>query len=588
MLDFPAGPRYLSCALIRTFTHVVCQVPPHCISRFCNCFPSSSLNIVLTEIFPRSGPGGSKGRGRVVGNGTGPGKRHMNVQGEEGHGRRSYGEGMPQPSAKQPRLDASSGRDRHAVLGGSALAKIGRGGVRVMVPNANVRNVRGGSRDEREEEDEEEVSAYQKLMDSLRRRGEHRVELEQRRKEEEGVEALGDDCEGSESDDDAESVSGGEGGELSEGEGSEDSLEAEDVKDGVESEVDDDRERAREELGLDAMGPDDDEESVAGDEGDDSVERAVDEDEGVANAFARCFTRASISEQDAARAQSAREGTKWRKKEVDGLPRGILFRPGLEGRELPSAVQEGGEDDIGISPGLLERMLGRVSNYAEGGRGSLSALQRGILPLMTQYLDLMYTARSPQTADELRDAMILHVLNHVIKSRDAVLRNNERLKKKSTDEARDQGYTRGKVLVLLPCRNSAWAFVRRLLALYPGATPPAGRVDGEERFKEEFGPGDKAEREADTDRLGKVGPDHFERFHGNNDDHFRFGIQLHKKYARLFAPFYSVRVLCDAALPCLAFPAVRNGSMMPCEEPGKDTIQSHRHVCRPTFSSRLR
>ena len=65
------------------------------------------------------------------------------------------------------------------------------------------------------------------------------------------------------------------------------------------------------------------------------------------------------------------------------------------------------------------------------------------------------------------------------------------------------------------------------------------RVDGEDRFKEEFGPGDKDEIAEDKERLGRIGPDHHERFGGNNDDHFRFGIQLHRKYARLFAPFYS-------------------------------------------------
>jgi hypothetical protein len=104
-----------------------------------------------------------------------------------------------------------------------------------------------------------------------------------------------------------------------------------------------------------------------------------------------------------------------------------------------------------------------------------------------------------------RDVMALHVLNHVITSRDTILRNNDRLKKKKTEEARDQGYTRAKVLVLLPCRNSAYAFVRRLLQLYPGAHAPGGRVDAEDRFEKEFGPEDDArERKADEDRLLKV------------------------------------------------------------------------------------
>ncbi len=101
--------------------------------------------------------------------------------------------------------------------------------------------------------------------------------------------------------------------------------------------------------------------------------------------------------------------------------------------------------------------------------------------------------------------MVLHVLSHVITSRDNILRNNERLKKNKSDEARDQGYTRAKVLVLLPCRSSAYTFVRRLLELYPGANAPGGRIDAQERFEKEFGPEDSAsDRKAEEDRLLKV------------------------------------------------------------------------------------
>ena len=101
--------------------------------------------------------------------------------------------------------------------------------------------------------------------------------------------------------------------------------------------------------------------------------------------------------------------------------------------------------------------------------------------------------------------MALHVLNHVITSRDNILRNNDRLKKKKTDEARDQGYSRAKVLVLPPCRNSAYAFVRRLLQLYPGVQASGGKVDGQERFENEFGcEDDESDRKADEARLLKV------------------------------------------------------------------------------------
>jgi U3 small nucleolar RNA-associated protein 25 len=115
--------------------------------------------------------------------------------------------------------------------------------------------------------------------------------------------------------------------------------------------------------------------------------------------------------------------------------------------------------------------------------------------------------------------------------------------------AASAGYTRCKVLVLLPCRNSAHRFIRELLRLYPAARAPRGRTDGEDRFEAEFGPGPAAERRADRERLTAAGgEEHWERFEGNVDDHFRVGVQLQGRYARLFAPFYAADVIVASPL----------------------------------------
>eukprot|EP00960_Hanusia_phi_P028238 747274-Hanusia_phi.AAC.4 len=47
---------------------------------------------------------------------------------------------------------------------------------------------------------------------------------------------------------------------------------------------------------------------------------------------------------------------------------------------------------------------------------------------------------------------------------------------------------------------------------------------------------------------GQVGVDHWERFEGNTEDHFRIGIQLHSKFARLFAPFYTADIIVASPL----------------------------------------
>jgi hypothetical protein len=102
-----------------------------------------------------------------------------------------------------------------------------------------------------------------------------------------------------------------------------------------------------------------------------------------------------------------------------------------------------------------------------------------------EYVDILYAARTVGSGSELREAVALHVLDHVVKSRNRMLANNQLLKKDPESEARDQGYTRCKVLVLLPCRSSANRFVKTLLGLYPSASAAeGGRVDGMERFRE--------------------------------------------------------------------------------------------------------
>ena len=109
-----------------------------------------------------------------------------------------------------------------------------------------------------------------------------------------------------------------------------------------------------------------DDESLDGDDDGDQDREGFDDDE----SFSRCFTHASISDHDASRCQAARDATKWRKRRVEGFPRGVLWRAGLGGGDMPEIVED--EDGLGISTGLVERTR---------SKGSLSDLQKGILSL---------------------------------------------------------------------------------------------------------------------------------------------------------------------------------------------------------------
>ncbi|GLC42263.1 hypothetical protein PLESTM_001310300 [Pleodorina starrii] len=113
---------------------------------------------------------------------------------------------------------------------------------------------------------------------------------------------------------------------------------------------------------------------------------------------------------------------------------------------------------------------------------------------------------------------------------------------------RDQGFTRPKVLLLLPQRNFAFRAVRRLVALAIRETR-SDSVQGKERFVEQFTDpeeGDMAEEDMDAAakaRLAARPPEHRALFAGNVDDHFRLGVKVTKGAIRLFADLYDSDII---------------------------------------------
>lgn len=125
--------------------------------------------------------------------------------------------------------------------------------------------------------------------------------------------------------------------------------------------------------------------------------------------------------------------------------------------------------------------------------------QHVLLSLMSEYYDMMYCARTHENAVSVMSAYASHALNHVLKTRDLILKHNNILSqfslaqkdkkkgsgpKEEAPEFRDQGFTRPKVLVILPMRNSCLEFVDLLLQLAPKTQ--ADRVANKNKFYEEF------------------------------------------------------------------------------------------------------
>ena len=104
------------------------------------------------------------------------------------------------------------------------------------------------------------------------------------------------------------------------------------------------------------------------------------------------------------------------------------------------------------------------------------------------------------------------------------------------DKWRDQGYTRPKVLILLPTRGTCWKFVKQMIQLLGDSAI----VDNGERFDEEYGPvepgGEDGNDEGDDENakarrasvLKQKGAEWNELFGDdvNNDDDFKMGVSL--------------------------------------------------------------
>lgn len=74
---------------------------------------------------------------------------------------------------------------------------------------------------------------------------------------------------------------------------------------------------------------------------------------------------------------------------------------------------------------------------------------------MFQYSDILSGNRTSQNASRIRELSCLHALNHIFKTRDRVLKNNAQISQAEDQQldCRDQGFTRPKILILVPTKQ---------------------------------------------------------------------------------------------------------------------------------------
>ncbi|KAF8149453.1 digestive organ expansion factor [Crassisporium funariophilum] len=180
-------------------------------------------------------------------------------------------------------------------------------------------------------------------------------------------------------------------------------------------------------------------------------------------------------------------------------------------------------------------------------------LQNDLLSTLSTNKDLYVTYTALESRRCMREAMALHVLNHVTKKRRRVLKNNERLTRATKtnpdaplpEDVQDQGFTRPSILILLPFRSSALDWFNAITSHTP---PPAYQVENRSRFLSEYGLPAGAIDKLVTAEPGTYPPDHVETFKGNVDDNFRVGMKMTRKTVKMFADFYGCDIIIASPL----------------------------------------
>lgn len=171
----------------------------------------------------------------------------------------------------------------------------------------------------------------------------------------------------------------------------------------------------------------------------------------------------------------------------------------------------------------------------------LSKIDRELANNMFNYQDINFPYKNYQNKS-YQQLYVTHALNHVFKTRDRILKNNEKLHNyqqslkegKITSgqepEYKDQGFTRPKVLILLPTRNVCYDIVNLFIKLLGSEQQENKRKFQNQFYSNELPPETK--------------PDDFrETFKGNNNDFFSIGLKFTRKSIKLYSTFYASDII---------------------------------------------
>lgn len=201
-------------------------------------------------------------------------------------------------------------------------------------------------------------------------------------------------------------------------------------------------------------------------------------------------------------------------------------------------------DDAALSQQKLRStrdvvLKARLIDNAQKALGDFNELEQAIAPSIFGYQDLLFGARTVQNASRLRDMTCLHALNHILMTRDRIIKNNAKLAAATEDvdaEYRDQGFTRPKVLFLLETKQACVRVLDSITKLHDFE-----QQENKKRFMDAFS--------QPEDKFGDDKPVDFrELFEGNDENEFRVGVKLTRKTLKLYSTFYNSDIIIASTL----------------------------------------
>uniref|UniRef100_A0A453MDZ6 UTP25 NTP hydrolase-like domain-containing protein n=1 Tax=Aegilops tauschii subsp. strangulata TaxID=200361 RepID=A0A453MDZ6_AEGTS len=229
------------------------------------------------------------------------------------------------------------------------------------------------------------------------------------------------------------------------------------------------------------------------------------------------------------------------------------FKWEMPAEDIPKSKWVGtGEKIKGASDDPFVDVKGKLKDHWQKILSDDLNYRSRFFSLCNSYRDIMHCNKKPfylkgsKVDSSTMDAYLMHALSHVHRTRDVVIKNDAKLRNDANtdvmedDSYRDQGFTRPKVLFLLPLKSIARRIVKRLIQL----SPLTQKDNSMGQFKKEFGESDDELEEPNSSK-----PTDFNLlFAGDVEDHFLFGIKFTKKSVKLYSNFYASDIIVASPL----------------------------------------